>query len=50
MLITGKLENEHLICTNEERLYLYQQSTQISATARKCFITTSSRHRQPTTT
>lgn len=31
MLITGKLENEHLICTNEERLYLYQQSTQISA-------------------
>lgn len=31
MSITGKFENEHLICNNEERLYLYRQSTQIAA-------------------
>ena len=31
MLITGKFENEHLICNDMERLYLYKQSMQICA-------------------
>ena len=31
MQITGKFENERLICTSMERLYLYKNSTQICA-------------------